>query len=177
MNRASGNARRDIAVHQWQRSAGVDLILRTPGFLRVFSSQRLSSKGFDFRDVDLGHTPGLGRVELLDALEHAAVTTRLEQIGSHGDRADTAIKDVFDVVQAGTTGIGNRQITIKFARENRCNVDRQWEQSTTGHVELATRQNTFSVNRAQGIGQFDTEAEFLFFGHSTQAVQHLLGAI
>ena len=81
-------------------------------------------------------------------------------------------KNFANIELAGASGIGDWQLAVKSAGKKSGNIDGQREQRATGHIHLISRQRTFVVDGAEGIGELHTEAEMSLFCQLHQAFQH-----
>ena len=124
LNGAGRYAGGDVAVKQRQGLAGINALFRLPLFLGVVHAHRFFRQRVEALDVDLRHVPAVGFFQLAHALAQAQISSRLQQVGGHGDRANAGFENFANIQLAGAAGIGDRQLAVKRPREQGGHVDR-----------------------------------------------------
>ena len=170
---AGRHAGGDVAVQQRQRLASINALFRLPLFLGVVHAHRFFRQRVEALDIDLRHVPAVGFLQLAHALAQAQISSRLQQVGGHGDRANTGVENLANVELAGAAGVGDRQLAVKRPREQGGHVDREREQRAPGHIHFIPGQRPLVVDGAEGVGQLDAKAEAALLRQRHQARQHL----
>ena len=105
----------------------------------------------------------------------ALVATGLEHVGRQGDGPNAGIIQGADVVDRGTTGVADAQLTVKLLGNAAGGLDGQREQRTAGHVHLGRGQLVSRHVDGEGVGQLDAKLQAALGAQGNQALEHRHG--
>ena len=113
--------------------------------------------------------------KLAGHLAKALVATGLEHVGRQGDGPNAGIIQGADVVDRGTTGVADAQLTVKLLGNAAGGLDGQREQRTAGHVHLGRGQLVSRHVDGEGVGQLDAKLQAALGAQGNQALEHRHG--
>ena len=113
--------------------------------------------------------------KLAGHLAKALVATGLEHVGRQGNGPNAGIVQGADVVDRGTTGVADAQLSVKLLGNATGGLDGQREQRTAGHVHLGRRQLVSRHVDRERVGQLDAKLQAALGAQGNQALEHRHG--
>ncbi len=175
-DRASHRAGRDETIKHIQALLDLHRLIRVADLPVTLVYQGSVGEQAELLQIDLAGRRRFERVfEHNGQLVQTGITAGFEQVGGHGDRADTSLENLDDVEIVGATGVRNRQLAIELIGQFLGQVDRQGVQSPPAHIHLIGGQAAFVVDNRQGIRQLDPKCDVVLVGKINQFMEHLDG--
>ena len=151
----------DLAVGQWAQRLLVERVGERIGLNRGHGIER------DARErlaVQVGKLAG--------HLAKALVATGLEHVGRQGNGPNAGIVQGADVVDRGTAGVADAQLTIELLGNATGGLDGQREQRTARHVHLGGGQLVPRHVDGERVGQLDAKLQAALGAQGNQALEH-----